>query len=215
MKRERSSANEALYADAAVNDPLSRKEAEEAGVSGLNEAGFYKQMRHAYMAVSGEFGKLLYSLVRSTRAKTVVEFGTSFGISTIYLAAALRDNGGGKVVTTEFEAGKAERARKNLTDAGLVDMVEFRVGDALQTLADFSEEIDMLFLDGAKGLYIEVLRLLEPRLRTGAIVASDNTDHEGMEAFLEYIRNPANGYLSSALLTHDGQTKGHEVSVRS
>lgn len=85
---------DALYADAANSDPL--VQFSERG------AGSYKEMRKAYMAVGPEFGHLLYSLARSTEAKTVVEFGTSFGISTIFLASAIRDNGEGKVITTEF-----------------------------------------------------------------------------------------------------------------
>jgi predicted O-methyltransferase YrrM len=79
-----------------------------------------------YLAIAPEFGKMLYMQAVARRAKTIVEFGTSFGVSTIYLAAALRDNGGGKLITTEFEAGKVARAKQNLTEAGLVDLVEFR-----------------------------------------------------------------------------------------
>jgi predicted O-methyltransferase YrrM len=192
------------------------KAAEESGASRERGAGFYKEMRKAYMAVGPDFGRLLYSLARSTKAKTVVEFGTSFGISTIFLSSAVRDNGEGKVITTEFDPEKAERAMTNLTTAGLDEWVEVRVGDALETLqSNPPREIDMIFLDGAKGLYLDVLRLLEPHLRTAGIVASDNTDHEGMEAFLDYIRNPGNGYTSSAILTAGGHgTRGHEVTVR-
>lgn len=203
-----------LHADAAANDPLVRKAVLESGA--LNEPGtdFYKGMRKAYMAVPADFGHLLYNLARCTRAQTVVEFGTSFGVSTIYLASALRDNGGGRVITTEFEAEKVEVAKKNLTTAGLADLVEFRVGDALETLAKAPEAIDMIFLDGAKPLYLGVLKLLEANLRSGGVIASDNTDHDGLETFLEYIRNPKNGYTSSAILTDSRSPRGHEVTVR-
>jgi tRNA A58 N-methylase Trm61 len=78
------------------------------------------------LAINPEFGKMLYMLGVARRAATIVEFGTSFGVSTIYLAAALRDNGGGKLITTEFEAGKVAQAKKNLAEAGLADLVEFR-----------------------------------------------------------------------------------------
>lgn len=203
-----------LYADAAINDPLARKEAEESGALKNPDAPFFKVMRKAYMAIGPEFGHLLYSLARATKAKTIVEFGTSFGVSTIYLASAIRDNGGGKVITTEFEPDKAEQAKKNLAAAGLTEFVEFRVGDALETLLPTPAQVDMIFLDGAKHLYIEVLRLLEPSLPSGGIVASDNTDHEGMESFLAYIRNPANGYTSAAILTEGHRGKAHEVTVR-
>lgn len=175
---------------------------------------FFHRMRKAYMAIGPEFGRLLYSQARIAKAKTIVEFGTSFGVSTIYLASALRDNGGGKVVTTEFEEEKAVQAKKNIEAAGLGKYVEFRVGDALQTLANFPEDIDMVFLDGAKELYLSVLQLLECRLRIGGVVASDNADHEGMEPFLDYLRNPVNGYTSSAIFTEGRLGKAHEISVR-
>jgi len=139
------------------------------------------------MPVGPGFGHLLYSLARSVKAKTVVEFGTSFGISTIFLASAIRDNGDGKVITTEFDPEKAERAKRNLTAAGLDEWVEFRVGDALETLSNPPREIDMIFLDGTKQLYLDVLKLLEPHLRSLGIIASDNTDHDSMEAFLDYV----------------------------
>ncbi len=205
---------DALFADAAAIDPLVHKAARESGATSTTEADFYRAARKAYMAVGRDFGHLLYSLVRGARAKTVIEFGTSFGISTIYLAAAIRDNGAGKVITSEFETEKAAQAKKNLAAAGLEDCVEFRVGDALKTLADSPSEIDLIFLDGAKGLYLDVLKLLEPHLRSGGIVASDNTDHDGMEAFLAYIRDPRNGYTSSAILTVGERGKAHEITVR-
>lgn len=203
-----------LYADSEARDSLARKELDENGGRPATSRGFFHSMRDAYMAIGPEFGFLLYNLARASQAKTIVEFGTSFGVSTIYLASAIRDNGGGRVITTEYEPAKAEMARKNLTDAGLEDIVEFRVGDARQTLSTSAETVDMLFLDGAKELYIEVLNLLEHRLRPGAVIASDNTDHDGMQAFLDYIRDPGNGYTSAAILTGGYRGKCHEVTIR-
>lgn len=205
-----------LYADATTNDPLVHKAVREAGVSHQNEADFFKAMRHAYMPVSREFGNLLYAIARSARAKTIVEFGTSFGVSTIFLAAAVRDNGGGTVISTEYEAEKATRATANLAAAGLAQYVEIRVGDALKTLqVEPPRSIDLLLLDGAKSMYRDVLTLVEPDLRTGAIIASDNTDHDGVESLLDYVRTPENGYMSAAILTSRQQRNmGHEISIR-
>ena len=207
---------DALYADAATTDPLVRKAVAESGVTHSNDAEFFKAMRHAYLPLSRQFGHLVYSLARSAQATTIVEFGTSFGLSTIFLAAALRDNGRGKVITTEYEAEKAERARANFAKAGIAEYVEVRVGDARETLKrDLPTTIDLLLLDGSKGMYLDVLKLVEPNLRVGATIASDNTDHDGLEAFLAYIRTPANGYLSSAILTAGRQRgMGHEVTIR-
>jgi len=135
----------------------------------------YNRARDMYLAIAPETGRLLYMLARASRARAVVEFGTSFGISTLHLAAALRDTGGGVVIGTEFEPAKAARAREHLAEAGLADLVEIRDGDALQSLArDLPERVDLLFLDGAKILYPALLSLLEPRLASGALVVADN-----------------------------------------
>ena len=91
---------------------------------------FYSRMRDVPLAVSRDTGRLLYLLARSIGARVIVEFGTS----ALCLAAALRDNGGGQLVTTEFEPGKVARAKDNLAAGGSADLVEFREGDALETL---------------------------------------------------------------------------------
>jgi predicted O-methyltransferase YrrM len=155
---------------------------------------FYRRLRDFPLAVSRETGSLLYMLARGSRARTIVEFGTSFGISTLHLAAALRDNGGGHLITSEFEPSKVARARDNLTAGGLIDLVEIREGDALQTLSvDLPETIDVLLLDGAKALYPEILSLVESRLRPGAFVVADNADYS--PDYLAHVRSPEMGYM--------------------
>jgi len=155
----------------------------------------YRRLKHVPLAVSRETGALLYMLARGSRARTIVEFGTSFGLSTLHLAAALRDNGGGRLITTEFESSKAARARGNLAAGGLLDLVEIREGDALETLsADLPEAIDLVLLDGAKALYPEILNLVESRLRPGAFILADNADHS--PEYLARVRSAGNGYLS-------------------
>ena len=159
---------------------------------------FYGRLKEFPLAVSREAGALLYMLARGRGARTIVEFGTSFGLSTLYLAAALRDNGGGGLITSEFEASKAARARQNLTEGGLIDLVEIREGDALRTLrGGLPESVDLLLLDGAKGLYPEILDLLESRLKPGAlIIADDAGDSPG---YLERVRSASAGYMSMPL----------------
>lgn len=157
---------------------------------------FYGHLKEFPLAVSRETGTLLYMLARGSRARTIVEFGTSFGISTLHLAAALRDNGGGRLITSEFEPSKVARARENLTTGGLVDLVEFREGDALQTLSvNLPETIDLLLLDGAKALYLKILDLVESRLSPGAFIIADNADQS--PEYLERVRLPQQGYLST------------------
>ncbi|WP_206244378.1 O-methyltransferase [Novosphingobium terrae] len=155
---------------------------------------FYARLKNLPLAVSRETGTLLYMLARSTGASAIVEFGTSFGLSTICLASALRDNGGGLLVTSEFEPSKVARARQHLAESGLSDLVEFREGDALETLSrDLPASVDLLLLDGAKGLYLDILALVEPYLRPGALIIADNADH--CPPYLERVRG-GNGYLS-------------------
>ncbi|MGJ7609481.1 MULTISPECIES: O-methyltransferase [unclassified Variovorax] len=157
---------------------------------------FYARLKDLPLPVSRETGTLLYMLARSGGARSIVEFGTSFGISTLHLAAALRDNGGGRLVTTEFEPSKVARARAHLKAGGLDDLVEIRVGDALKTLAaDLPDTIDLLLLDGAKALYPDILALVESRLRPGALVVADNADHS--PEYLARVRSPKGGYMST------------------
>jgi predicted O-methyltransferase YrrM len=157
----------------------------------------YRRLKDVPIAVSRETAALLYMLARSTEARTIVEFGTSFGVSTLHLAAALRDNGGGRLITSEFEPSKAARARDHLTAGGLIDLVEIREGDALKTLSvDLPETIDLVLLDGAKALYPEILGLVESRLKSGALIVADNADHS--PDYLARVRSPAKGYMSVA-----------------
>lgn len=156
---------------------------------------FYGLARELYLAVDPATANLLYLLARATRARAIVEFGTSFGVSTLHLAAALRDNGGGVVIGTDLEPSKIAIARANLTEAGLADLVELREGDALETLArDLPDSIDLVLLDGHKPLYARVLDLLAPRLRPGACLVADNAD--ACPDYLARVRNGDGTYLS-------------------
>ena len=167
----------------------------------------YCELKDFALPVSPETGRLLYMLARATAARAIVEFGTSFGLSTLHLASALRDNGGGRLITSEFEPSKVATAKANLSAGGLADLVEFREGDALETLASgLPETIDLLLLDGAKALYADVLALVEPRLRPGAVIVADNADY--CPEYLERVAEPANGYLSMAF------TDDVELTVR-
>ncbi|WP_025808918.1 O-methyltransferase [Pseudomonas chlororaphis] len=174
---------------------IPREERERLMHSKTEYLDFYGRLKDLWLPVSRETGGLLYMLARSTRARHIVEFGTSFGISTLHLAAAIRDNGGGRLIGSEFEASKVQRAYQHLLEGGLADLVEIREGDALKTLAvDLPESIDLLLLDGAKALYADVLALVESRLRPGALIVADNTDY--CPDYLARVRSPGSGYLS-------------------
>jgi len=187
--------DEAAAATSPAVAALSREERERMMRSKTEYLDLYGLMKDLWLPVSRETGVLLYMLARSMRARNIVEYGTSFGISTLHMAAALRDNGGGRLITSEFEPSKVSQARKHLTEGGVADLVEIREGDALITLsADLPETIDLLLLDGAKSLYPEILSLVESRLRPGAIIVADNADF--CPEYLERVRAPGGGFLS-------------------
>ncbi|MFD3557050.1 O-methyltransferase [Streptomyces goshikiensis] len=163
-----------------------------------------------YMPISAQGGRLLYNLIRATRPATVVEFGTSFGISTLHLAAAVRDNGTGRVISTELSAAKAAAARRTFAETGLDDLITVLEGDARDTLAAVAGSADFVLLDGWKDLCLPVLRILEPRLAPGTLVVADDVDLEDLAPYLDYVRDPENGYQSVTFPVEDGM----EISCR-
>ncbi|MFT0474236.1 O-methyltransferase [Pseudomonas antarctica] len=193
---------ERLYAQAgAATSPLinsvSREERERLMHSKTDYLELYTMLKDLWLPVSRDTGHLLYMLARSSKARAIVEFGTSFGLSTLFLAAALRDNGGGVLIGSEFEPSKILLARTHFIEGGVSDLIDIREGDALGTLAaDMPEAVDLLLLDGAKALYCDVLNLVEKHLRAGALVVADNTNY--CPQYLAHVRDPANGYLSVA-----------------
>jgi predicted O-methyltransferase YrrM len=196
-----------MHADADHVDPPLLERAR--GKGGAERAAL---LAEAFIPVSPEAGRLLYTLVLGTSSAAVVEFGTSFGLSTIYMAAAVRDRGAGTVITTELLDAKAQRAREYISEAGLLDVVELRIGDALETLGHLEQDVSFVFLDGMKDLYLPVLQLLEPALRPGALVVGDDLDlfPEPLKPYLSYVRDSANGYVSVTVPIGDAM----ELSVR-
>ena len=164
-----------------------------------------------YMPVSATSGRLLYTLVRAARPALVVEFGTSFGISTLHLAAAVRDNGTGRVITTELSAAKARAARETFAATGLDDVITLLAGDARETLADLPASPGVVLLDGWKDLCLPILRLLEPSLESGALVVADDIDQQDLEPYLDYVRTPDSGYVN---VTFPDKDEGMEISCR-
>lgn len=166
-----------------------------------------------YLPVTPEAGRLLYSLVRAARPQTVVEFGMSLGLSGIHLASAVKDNGSGRVITTELSAAKVATAKRNFADAGLDDVITVLEGDALQTLETLDGPVDFVLLDGWKEFYLPVIKLLEPRLSPGTLVVADNTNMADTQPYLDYVRDPANGYVSLRFVA--GESDSMELSCRS
>jgi predicted O-methyltransferase YrrM len=198
---------DSMHAAADKNDPPLLAKAK-----GKQGSARTSQLDEAFIPVSPDAGRLLYTLARGAAAGTMIEFGTSFGISTIYMAAAVRDRGAGVVITTELLESKAARAKEYVGEAGLLDFVDFRVGDARETLRGIRRDVSLLFLDGWKELYLPLLEQLEPALLPGALVVGDDLDlfPDVLEPYLRYVRDPENGYVSNRIPIGDAM----EVSVR-
>ena len=157
--------------------------------------------KNIYMAIAPKEGQFLYETALLSKAKTIVEFGTSFGVSTIYLAQALKDNMGGKLISTEIEPSKCKIAELNIKNAGLSDFVEIRQGDAMQTLKNISEPIDLIFLDGWKELYLPVLKLLIPKLSNNAVILADNiySFKKALRPYKNFVQNTSENFTSITL----------------
>lgn len=165
------------------------------------------------LALDPTSGVVAYLLARAVRARTIVEYGTSHGVSAIYLGLAVRHNGGGRVVGTELVREKRELALQNVAQAGLGDIVEIRAGDACSSLSDLEGPIDLLHNDGFPPAMLPVTRMLAPRMRPGAIVLAGNVamfpgDHV---EYVNWMRDPRNGFVSTRL----PMAMGGELSVRS
>jgi predicted O-methyltransferase YrrM len=161
--------------------------------------------RTSYIAVSPEQGRFMYLMARAIDAKRIVEFGTSYGVSTIYLAAAAKDSGG-VVIGSEIEEPKWKVARAHLAAAGLSDNAEIRLGDARKTLADIPAPVDFVLLDGWKELNLPILDLLIPKLRKGSVVLADDIFRfrKAMIPYVDLMQSGRNGFQSTSLRIGSG-----------
>ncbi len=166
--------------------------------------------RDKLVALEPEKARFCYMLCRAIDARNIVEAGTSFGVSTLYLAAALRDNGGGKVIATEYEPAKADIARANFVEAGLSQYIELREGDLREMLKTINAPIDFMLMDIWTPLARPAIALVAPHLRKGAIVIADNTDTY-RQAYADYFAFLAASGFSTLTLPFDG---GLEMSTK-
>jgi predicted O-methyltransferase YrrM len=201
--------------DPKINAVIDRLQAERRRPSNGGPRSSAGNDPHAYaeygFSIQPEQGHLIYLLCRASRATRVAEFATSVGMSTLYFAAAVRDNGAGLVIGSELVPEKVAIARRNLSDAGLSQWAEVREGDARQTLRDLGGPVDFVLIDGWPGsrgpsLALQVMEIVAPQIRIGGLVMNDN----GEEDYLSYVRDPANGFLSMSLPLKNGT----ELSVK-
>ena len=181
-------------------------------LKGLSKGIFRKlkpeDMKDAYIALSREQGEYIYDLLVKSNAKHIVEFGTSFGISTLYLGAAAKENDG-QVITSELLPEKCQIAQQNFIEAGLQDWIELREGDALETLKDIKSGIDFLLLDGWNDLYLPLMKTLEPKFKKGTLIYTDNAAFPSAKPFLNYLKSNPEKYKSGRI---DGVKGGSELT---
>ena len=208
-----------IISDKRVHTTLNRlhKEADSEGftiLKGLSKGVFRplrpEDMKDAYIALTREQGEYLYDLLLDKQPKSIVEFGTSFGISTLYLGAAAKAYGG-KVISTELLSEKCRVAQQNFEEAGLADCIDLREGDALQTLSQSPEQIDFLLMDGWNDLYLPLLKMLEPRLTKGALIYTDNASFPSAKPYLNYLKSRPEKYRSLRLQDAKGGSELTEV----
>ncbi len=171
---------------------------------------------HRFMAdklVAFDRGKseYCYQLCRALGAKRVIEIGTSYGVSTLYLASAVQANGGGVVIATEYEPAKAKAARAHFAESGLVDLIDLREGDLRETLKGIEGPVDFVLMDIWTEMARPAIERVGPHLRAGAIVIADNVSQfpQAYEDYFAYINDPANRF-STLTLPFEG---GLEMSV--
>ncbi|WP_025602120.1 O-methyltransferase [Burkholderia sp. WSM2230] len=125
------------------------------------------------LAVGPQTGQFINLLARSLDKPTILEIGTSYGYSSVWLADAARASGG-KVITMELADYKSTFAQGMADKAGLARYVDYRVGDAVAMIADLDERVDFVLLDLWKNLYVPCLSAFAPKLNAGAIIVADN-----------------------------------------
>ncbi len=176
-----------------------RSAAEMKRMQELPPAEMMKHIDEFLLPVGPATGQLMNILIKEAKARTILEIGTSHGYSTVWLAEAARATGG-KVITLDLHAGKQEYARNALRQAGLADLVEFKLGDARESISTLSGPIDFVLLDLWKDLYIPCFDLFYPKLGAGGIVVADNM------LFPEFSRADAELYRKHARAKADIQS---------
>ena len=177
-------------------------------------------LRDKLVALDRPKAELCYLVCRALRAHRVVEAGTSYGVSTLFLASALRDNSTATesgvnapvVIATEYEPEKARIARRHFAEAGLSELIDLREGDLRETLRTVDGPIDFMLIDIWTPMARPALELISPRLRTGAVVICDNTQQfrESYKDYFAFVNDPRNG-LSTTTLPFEG---GLEFTVK-
>jgi len=154
------------------------------------------------ISIGRHTGQILNILIKGAKARNILEIGTSYGHSTVWLAEAARATGG-KVITIDEKAYKQEYARGMIARAGLAAQVDFRLGDAREIISALPGPFDFVLVDLWKDLYIPCFDLFYPKLSPGALVAADNmlrpeSAREDALAYRKHVRSKP--HIDSVLL---------------
>lgn len=209
------------------------KDLEETAEKQAAKKQFDALMLDKFIALDQDKCQFLYQLILSMGATNVVEAGTSFGVSTIYLALAVAENmkalgKEGTVIATEKEAEKAKVARGYWKECGedVERCIDLREGDLLQTLKQNLPQVDLLLLDSKittipgisqdraridhlivwTPLALPTVEIVKSHLRPGSVILADNTEMRsvGYEVLLSYLRDPKNGFRNMTLPFKNG-----------
>jgi predicted O-methyltransferase YrrM len=163
-------------------------------------------LRDKLVALEREKAEFCYQVCRALRARQVVEAGTSFGVSTLFLAAAVRDNSHvdgqpGVVIATEYEPTKAKAASATFAAAGLTEFIDLREGDLRQTLIDIEGPVDFMLADIWTPMARPALELVSPHLRVGAVVIADNTEQfrDAYADYFAFVNDPVSRLCTTTL----------------
>jgi predicted O-methyltransferase YrrM len=156
-----------------VGEYQARAESESKLILELSIPGIIRRSDEFLLPIGIATATLINILIKESKCRKLLEVGTSYGYSTLWLAEAARATEG-QLVTLELQAAKAEHARAQIARAGLAEQVEFRIGDALATLKDLTGPFDFVLIDLWKHLYVPVFDLVYPKLAPGAIIVADN-----------------------------------------
>ena len=165
-------------------NPSTKRLLQELEIFGRNHDGYYN--------IPPDTGEFFYMLVLISKAKNILEVGTSNGYSTIWLAEAAKQNKG-KVTTIEIAEHKIHIAEENFKRAKLKN-IKIIKGDALKEILKLKGKYDFLFLDAVKEDYINYIKLAYPKLAKGAVIVADNAIMFGkfMKDYFLYVENHKN-----------------------
>lgn len=150
--------------------------------------------------IDRNLGNLIYALVRRVKPKTVLEMGNTLSLSTLFLAAGVKDNGFGKIIRSQPSAQQHNETLTHLHLAQLTEVVEWHKPDVTQrSQAHDLNNIDFLLMNGEENDCKDLLQQIEPVMAAKCVIVTDNTDSQKAQSYLDYIRDPHNGYISCAL----------------